>query len=62
MGFTFALSILLFVYVGQWLDRKLGTAPLFLVVGAFAGAGAGFYSIYRRLTAQQRREDEARRQ
>lgn len=60
MGLTFALSILLFVWVGQWVDDKLGTSPLFLILGTFIGAGAGFYSIYRRLTAQQKRDEAPR--
>jgi F0F1-type ATP synthase assembly protein I len=60
MGFQFALSILLFLLAGQWIDRKLGTAPLFLIVFVFTGAGASFYSIYRKLVDQQRRDDERR--
>ena len=60
MGFQFALSILLFLLAGQWIDRKLGTAPLFLIVFVFMGAGASFYSFYRKLVDQQRRDDERR--
>lgn len=61
MGLQFALSILLFLFAGQWVDGKLGTAPLFLILFVFIGAGASFYSIYRKLVEQQRREDEQRR-
>jgi F0F1-type ATP synthase assembly protein I len=61
MGLQFALSILLFLFAGQWIDGKLGTAPLFLILFVFIGAGASFYSIYRKLMEQQRREDEQRR-
>jgi F0F1-type ATP synthase assembly protein I len=60
VGLQFAVSILVFVYAGQWLDRKLGTAPWMLMLGVFLGAGASFYSMYRKLTAAQRREDAAR--
>jgi F0F1-type ATP synthase assembly protein I len=49
IGFQFAAAILLFLYAGKWLDGKLGTAPLFLILGVFVGAGAGFYSMYRKL-------------
>jgi F0F1-type ATP synthase assembly protein I len=62
LGLQFALSILLFLWVGQWIDRKLGTAPLFLFVFVFVGAGASFYSIYRKLMEQQRRDEERSRQ
>ncbi|HUO51581.1 MAG TPA: AtpZ/AtpI family protein [Gemmatimonadaceae bacterium] len=49
VGLQFAAAILLFLYVGKWVDGKLGTAPLFLIVGVFVGAGGGFYSMYRKL-------------
>jgi F0F1-type ATP synthase assembly protein I len=43
-------------------DKKLGTEPVFLMIGVFVGAGGAFYSMYRKLTAAQRREDEARKE
>ncbi len=58
LGLQFALSILLFLYAGQWVDKKLGTSPAFLVVGVFVGAGAAFYSMYRTLMSAQRRDEE----
>jgi F0F1-type ATP synthase assembly protein I len=59
LGLQFAVAILLFLYLGSWLDGKLGTSWL-TIVGAFVGAGGGFYSIYRKLMAEQR-ADQARR-
>jgi ATP synthase protein I len=56
------VSILVFLYVGQWLDRKFGTSPIFLMLGVFVGAGAAFYSMYRKLMADQNAEDEDHRQ
>ncbi len=61
LGVQFALSILVFLFLGQWLDRKLGTSPLLLILGVFLGAAAGFYSMYRRLMADQRREESLRK-
>ena len=61
MGLQLAVSVILFLLAGQWLDRKLGTAPLFLILLVFVGAGASFYSIYRKLMEQQRRDDAARK-
>ena len=58
IGLQFALSILVFLYAGQWLDRRLGTGPLFVIIGVFLGASVAFYSMYRRLMAAQRRDDE----
>lgn len=61
LGLQFALSILLFLYAGQWLDRRLGTGQLFLLIGVFVGASAAFYSMYRTLIREQRRMDQERK-
>lgn len=60
IGLQFAVSIILFVFAGQWLDRRLGTGPLFLIVGAFVGAAGSFYSMYRKLMASQRRDRQGK--
>lgn len=62
LGLQFAVSILVFLFVGQWLDRKLGTAPVFLLVGVFVGAGGAFYSMYRKLMAIQAEEERRKRE
>ncbi|WP_310569906.1 AtpZ/AtpI family protein [Gemmatimonas sp.] len=50
LGMQFFASILLFVYAGNWLDRRFDTSPLFLLGGLFVGGGGAFYASYRRLT------------
>ena len=57
LGLQFGGAILLFLWIGQWVDRKLGTNGIFVLVGVFVGAGAAFYSMYRSLMADQRREE-----
>lgn len=59
-GLTWALSTLLFLWLGSRADAWLGTEPWLTLIGAFVGAGAGFYYMYRNLVDAQRR-DEARR-
>lgn len=49
VGLQFAASILLFFFLGRWLDDRLGTEPWLLVTGVFVGLSAGFWSMYRRL-------------
>jgi ATP synthase protein I len=61
VGLQFALSILVFVFAGQWLDRKLGTAPWLLLAGVFVGGAGSFYSMYRKLMAAQARDEAARK-
>jgi ATP synthase protein I len=59
-GMTFVVAVLGGLYLGQWLDRRLGTDPWLLIVGVFTGAGAAFWSMYSKLMAAQAREDAAR--
>ena len=61
IGLQFAASIVLFVFAGQWLDRRLGTGPLFLILGVFLGAGGSFYSMYRKLMAAQQNDPRDKR-
>ena len=58
--FQLAFSLLAGVYGGEWLDKKLGSAPWLLITGVFLGAGLSFYNIYEKLTAVQARDDAAR--
>ena len=59
-GMTFVVAVLGGLFLGQWLDRRLGTDPWLLILGVFTGAGASFWSMYSKLMAAQAREDAAR--
>ena len=61
VGIQFAFAIIVFLYAGQWLDNRLGTNGLFTIAGVFIGAGAAFYSMYRRISSAQKQDDEERR-
>lgn len=61
IGVQFAATILVFVFAGVWLDGRLGSTPWFVLIGVFVGAAAGFYSMYRKVMAAQRRDAERRK-
>lgn len=61
VGMQFAGAILLFLFLGRWLDSRLGTEPWLLLVGVFVGAAAGFYSLYRQLVIVPRERERHRR-
>ena len=45
----FGITLVLFAFAGIWLDKRLGTSPWFVILMVFAGAGLGFWSMYRRM-------------
>ena len=47
LGWYVALSIILGMVGGLWLDRRLGTLPLFTLVGVVVGSAVAFYGVYR---------------
>jgi ATP synthase protein I len=58
LGIQLAVSLVVFVLIGQWLDRKLGTGGIVTMILAFAGFGGTMYSLIRTLN----RQDEGRKQ
>ena len=60
-GFQFAAVLIAGLYGGQWLDRRFGSAPVFLYCGVAAGAIGGMTTLYRQLVRVQRDEEEVRK-
>jgi len=54
-GMTFAASTLLFFLGGNWLDGRLGTAPLLALLGLIVGAVAGFWNLYSHVSGVRER-------
>lgn len=40
-------SILIGIFLGKWLDEKMGTLPLFLIFGLLIGLATGIFSMLR---------------
>jgi len=55
-GLQFAGAIVVFMFLGIWLDKRLGSSPWFVLICVFVGASAGFYSIYRKLMGSSKRD------
>lgn len=52
LGLQLAASIILFVFLGQWLDKRTGWGPLFTILGAFIGFGGFMWSLIRQLNRE----------
>lgn len=46
IGFYIAGSIILGVVAGHWLDSKLNSEPIWLIVGLILGIIVAFYGVY----------------
>jgi F0F1-type ATP synthase assembly protein I len=55
-GITIAVSVALFLWLGDLLDQRIGTSPLFAFLGILLGAGGGFYRLYANLVLIPREE------
>ena len=62
IGFRFALTIVVFLFLGLWIDNKTGLKPVFLIIGVFFGAGTGFYSMYKSIMYHQKKEYERKKE
>ena len=60
MGLTFALTIMGFGALGWWIDGKLGSEPLLMIVGALAGFGGGLISMIKQVPPARERESKAK--
>jgi F0F1-type ATP synthase assembly protein I len=57
VGMLLLVTTLAGVAAGYWVDQKLGTLPVFVLVGFLAGAGIGTVGIYRLITRFLKRFD-----
>ena len=49
VGFFIGGSIVLGVVAGLWLDSRLNTAPILVIVGLILGVAVAFYGVYQLL-------------
>ncbi|MBI4667807.1 MAG: AtpZ/AtpI family protein [Elusimicrobia bacterium] len=52
-GTQLAVSVLLGVFAGLWLDRRLETKPWLTLVCSFLGIGAGLYQFIKDVSRPQ---------
>jgi ATP synthase protein I len=60
LGTEMAASVLIGTLVGYWADKWLGTQPWLFIVGFILGAAAGFRSLYRFISREDRDRERGR--
>jgi F0F1-type ATP synthase assembly protein I len=58
VGFSIVGSIALWVFIGRWLDMRLGTEPLALVAGIIVGLISAGSIIYELAATRERTDDQ----
>lgn len=47
IGYTLVFSILIFTYIGQYLDKRWDVTPWMTLAGALCGITVGFYHFFK---------------
>ncbi|WP_129599334.1 AtpZ/AtpI family protein [Anaerophilus nitritogenes] len=47
IGISMIVPIFICIYIGNWLDKKLGTNFIFLLIFIILGVGASFLNVYK---------------
>ena len=47
VGIQLAVSVVAGLFLGSYIDKKLGTAPWLTVIGLVLGSVGGFYNMFR---------------
>ncbi len=46
-GLQLAVAVILFFFLGRWIDQKLDSGPWMMLLFTLAGAGGGLYKFIR---------------
>jgi F0F1-type ATP synthase assembly protein I len=56
IGIQLAITILIFVLAGNWLDVRFNKSPLFLIIGTAFGMAIGFYHLLKDLQGEEQKD------
>jgi F0F1-type ATP synthase assembly protein I len=58
MGFQLAVTVLLLIFIGTWLDKKTGHDTLFTLIFSFLGVGIGLYNFIKTVIDLRKKSDK----
>jgi F0F1-type ATP synthase assembly protein I len=61
LGTTLAVTVLAGLGGGYWLDGRLGTRPVFLLLGGALGVGMALYQFFKAAASSSKRETGQKR-
>ena len=60
LGMQLAVAVLLFFFVGWWVDGSYGTGPYGMLIGTAVGITGGMIKFIRTVTAPEFRKDDVK--
>ena len=60
LGMRLALTVFLGLFLGCELDKKVGSLPLFTIVGSILGMIGGMMSVYQSVYGRKDKDDETK--
>ena len=60
LGIQFVISLVIFILLGYWLDKKLESSPLYILIGVFLGLFSGFFNLFRVVSRMDKKEENKR--
>lgn len=60
LGMQLALAVLLFFFIGWWVDGACDTGPYGMLIGIAVGITGGMFKFIRTVTSPEFRKDETR--
>lgn len=61
LGLQIAIAVVLFVFIGKYVDDSIGTTPWGMVTGVAVGFTGGMIHFFRTVTELSKKEDHERR-
>ena len=58
LGLNVVVAAFLFGFLGHWIGKRVGAQDVLTLIGGLCGAGAGFYSLFVRLSAPPQEDPE----
>ncbi len=58
LGLQLAVTVVVFFYIGKWLDDRYDTKPYLMLAGSMVGMAGGFIKFYKTVNELSKNEDQ----
>ena len=62
LGFQLAVAVIVFYFLGSWVDTKFDTTPAFTLVGVMLGTVGGLIKFFKTVTELSKKEESSRKE